>query len=164
MIENAALLAGAVIKRAILDYKGCLRRYKTLDEYRESSSLELKELEAFFRSSWCDILCELCGYESGEGIRQSDDGAADDCRNLHRNCHELLLLFLVIRICNNLPPFPVCQHDFQSHHRASILMPRCWQKIFSAFASSVVSSALNDTHSRGCSTGSSCAGSAIREP
>lgn len=46
MIENAALLAGAVIKRAI----------------------ELKELEAFFRSSWCDILCELCGYESGEGI------------------------------------------------------------------------------------------------
>lgn len=68
MIENAALLAGAVIKRAILDYKGCLRRYKTLDEYRESSSLELKELEAFFRSSWCDILCELCGYESGEGI------------------------------------------------------------------------------------------------
>lgn len=48
--------------------KGCLRRYKTLDEYRESSSLELKELEAFFRSSWCDILCELCGYESGEGI------------------------------------------------------------------------------------------------
>lgn len=64
MIENAALLAGAVIKRAIL----CLRRYKTLEEYRESTSYELKELEAFFRSSWCDILCELCGYESGEGI------------------------------------------------------------------------------------------------
>ncbi len=57
MIENAALLAGAVIKRAILDYKDRLRCYKTLDEYRESSSLELKELEAFFRSSWCDILC-----------------------------------------------------------------------------------------------------------
>ena len=34
MIENAALLAGAVIKRAILDYKGRLRRYKTLDEWR----------------------------------------------------------------------------------------------------------------------------------
>ena len=42
MIENASLLAGAVIKRAILDYKCRLRCYKTLDEYRESSSLELK--------------------------------------------------------------------------------------------------------------------------
>ena len=65
---NASVLAGAVIKRAILDYKGCLRRYKTLDEYRESTSYELKELEAFFLSSWCDLLCTLCGYESGEGI------------------------------------------------------------------------------------------------
>lgn len=49
-------------------YKGCLRHYQTLDEYRESTSYELKELEAFFRSAWCDVLCELCGYESGEGI------------------------------------------------------------------------------------------------
>lgn len=55
-LMNAPVLAGAVIKRAILDYKGCLRRYQTLEEYRESASYELKELEAFFRSSWCDIL------------------------------------------------------------------------------------------------------------
>lgn len=67
-LMNAPVLAGAVIKRAILDYKGCLRRYQTLEEYRESASDELKELEDFFRSSWCDLLCELCGYECGEDI------------------------------------------------------------------------------------------------
>lgn len=96
MIENASLLAGAVIKRAILDYKCRLRCYKTLDEYRESSSLELKELEAFFRSSWCDILLRTLRLRKRRGHHAAMQKGSHEEMAQERKCQVIKIENVVV--------------------------------------------------------------------
>lgn len=64
-IMNASVLAGAVVRCAVRDYKILLRHCHADEDFRYSAYRRVCELEEFFRSSWCDMLCELCGYGSG---------------------------------------------------------------------------------------------------
>ena len=68
IFANASVLAGAVIRRAVQDYKGYLRHARTRTDYRHVAAHGVAELETFFRSPWCDMLCDLCGLDHGDHI------------------------------------------------------------------------------------------------
>lgn len=67
-MQNCRALAAAVVRRAIIDYRQCLQRYRSWDEFYAAKSYEQRELEAFFRSTWGQWLLECCDYGNGEFI------------------------------------------------------------------------------------------------
>ena len=61
-------LAYAIVENAVEEYKSLLRH---LDSHEASVELRVRELERFFLSEWCKLLCGIDGRKIIESTRES---------------------------------------------------------------------------------------------
>ncbi len=75
-------LAAIIVRHAVQEYRLLLKRDGTWHVYLEDDSEDLKELEAFFRSPWCDILMGNSdgGISIMEGLLQEKFGDPDSIK------------------------------------------------------------------------------------